>query len=318
MNNTNPNHIQFTPSEKDFFLNCVGEIMKVWASKSGQAGMNISVQNGIANPQLNFQLGSPGDPHLSPQPHPFQKPPRFKTPARKAKDRARAAAHQQAQLLNTSCSKSADSQSPSILPTNPSSFFANPDLHKPAPLLQAAPAAHHHHLHNQAAPAFHDSLADSAAHQQIGAVTASPPAASVSTQTHSAPALILPAAASAAQLDAAPAVLEELQTGTQVPIQPLSTQIQNTQAAPASPPPPKTTIPIRNINLLYDRADRITMAYACNHKIAYSNCQGQIEDKFWTTLKEKPLEYLTQNQVDEDKIRETYKSTARSLGVRLY
>ena len=80
MNTTNPNHIQFSPSEEAFFLNCVGELMKVWASKSGKAGMHISVQNGLADLQLNFQLGSPGDPHLSPQPPPFQKPPRFKTP----------------------------------------------------------------------------------------------------------------------------------------------------------------------------------------------------------------------------------------------
>ena len=167
--------------------------MKVWASKSGQAGMNISVQNGLANLQLNFQLGSPGDPHLSPQPHPFQKPPRFKTPARKAKDRARAAAHQQAQLLNSSCSKSADSSSPS--PSIPSANI----FHKPAPLLQAVPASHHPQ-HNQAVPAplqhqaapalpqlattsFHQPQAVSAAnHQQIEAVTASFRADSASEQ----------------------------------------------------------------------------------------------------------------------------------------
>ena len=43
------------------------------------------------------------------------------------------------------------------------------------------------------------------------------------------------------------------------------------------------------------------MAFACNHKIAYSNCQGEIEDEFWKILKEKPLEYLNQNKVDEEK-----------------
>jgi hypothetical protein len=98
MNTTTP--IPFNQTEEAFFLNCVGEVMKVWASKTGQATLNISVEKGMVDLQLGFKLGLPGDHHLPPQQYPSQTPPRYKTPARKTKDRARAAAHQ-AQLLRT-------------------------------------------------------------------------------------------------------------------------------------------------------------------------------------------------------------------------
>ena len=55
-----------------------------------------------------------------------------------------------------------------------------------------------------------------------------------------------------------------------------------------------------------------------NLKIAYSGCQREIEDKFWVTLEENPLEFIKDDKVDEIKMKETYKSTARSLGVRLW
>jgi hypothetical protein len=97
--NTNPSSIPFNQTEEAFFLSCVGEVIKVWASKSGQAKLNISEENGMADLQLSFKLGLPGDSHLPSYPN--QHPPKYKTPARKAKDRARAAAHQQAQLIRT-------------------------------------------------------------------------------------------------------------------------------------------------------------------------------------------------------------------------
>ena len=109
MNNCSPAPIPFSLTEEAFFLNCVGEVRKVWASKSGQAKLNIFAKKGIADLQLNFQLGPPEDYHLPHQPHHSQNPPRYKTPARLAKDRARAAAHQQAQLLRSSSTKSDDS-----------------------------------------------------------------------------------------------------------------------------------------------------------------------------------------------------------------
>ena len=50
------------------------------------------------------------------------------------------------------------------------------------------------------------------------------------------------------------------------------------------------------------------MGFTCNNKIAYSGCQGEIENSFWKTLKQKPLEYFIGEKLAEDKIRETYKA----------
>ena len=58
----------YNQTEEVFFLNCVGEVMKVWASKSGKAKVNILVENGLVDLQLGFKLGFPEDPHLSPPP----------------------------------------------------------------------------------------------------------------------------------------------------------------------------------------------------------------------------------------------------------
>ena len=55
-----------------------------------------------------------------------------------------------------------------------------------------------------------------------------------------------------------------------------------------------------------------------NLKIAYSGCQHKIEDKFYETLKKNPFEFIIEDKVDEIKMKETYKSSARSLGVRIW
>ena len=60
------------------------------------------------------------------------------------------------------------------------------------------------------------------------------------------------------------------------------------------------------------------MSFANNPKIAYSGCQGVIEYEFWTFLKETPLEFFKQDKLDDDRVYETYKSTARSQGVRIW
>ena len=60
------------------------------------------------------------------------------------------------------------------------------------------------------------------------------------------------------------------------------------------------------------------MSFANNGKIAYIDCQHEIEDKFWELVKKKPLDYCIEDKVDDDKVRETYKLTARSYGVRIY
>ena len=59
------------------------------------------------------------------------------------------------------------------------------------------------------------------------------------------------------------------------------------------------------------------MSFANNGKIAYSDYQHEIEDKFWELVKKEPLDYFIEDKVDDDKVRETYKSTARSYGVRI-
>ena len=59
------------------------------------------------------------------------------------------------------------------------------------------------------------------------------------------------------------------------------------------------------------------MSFANIGKIAYSDCQHEIEDKFWELVKKEPLDYFIEDKVDDDKVRESYKSTARSYGVRI-
>ena len=86
---------------------------------------------------------------------------------------------------------------------------------------------------------------------------------------------------------------------------------------------PKNPELIRKINRLHNIADRITISFANNGKIAYSDCQHEIEDKFWELVKKEPLDYFIEDKVDDDKVdddkfRETYKSRARSYGVRIY
>ena len=62
----------------------------------------------------------------------------------------------------------------------------------------------------------------------------------------------------------------------------------------------------------------MTMNYTMNHKIANSGCQGQIEDDFWEILRKNPLDFFIEDQIDDVKLKETYKSCARNLGVRIY
>ena len=73
----------------------------------------------------------------------------------------------------------------------------------------------------------------------------------------------------------------------------------------------------RKIKILFDKADKLTMNFTMNQKIAYSNCQREIEDK-WQIVKEKPFDFFINDKIDDDKLKEAYKSTARSLGVRIY
>ena len=47
MNTTS--RVQFNQTEEAFFLSCVDEVIQGWASQSGKANLNISVENGKAD-----------------------------------------------------------------------------------------------------------------------------------------------------------------------------------------------------------------------------------------------------------------------------
>ena len=311
MNTTNLSPIPFSQTEEAFFLSCVGEVMKVWASKSGQAKLNISVENGMADLQLAFKLGLPGDPHLPN--HPTHNP-RYKTPARKAKDRARAAAHQQAQQHRTNLNSNIQSQQVPLLGHQQQNGAA------PAPIQQQAPSA--------PSPPPQASPAAPQVQEQAAA-----PADVTKFKADSAPANI--AQAATASIHAAPALLQTnavtvpKKVSAAVPAPPpqeqLSQEAPPNLAVPASQTPRQAPVKIvqdqestRKMKILLDKADRITMNFTMNHKIAYSNCQHEIEDKFWQIVKEKPSDFFSNDKIDDDKLKEAYKFSARSLGVRIY
>ena len=208
--------------------------MKVWASTAGSADMNISVKDGMANLHLDFQLGFPGQAHLPPPPQDFQTTPRYKTPARKAKDRARAAAHQLAKPSQP-LSKSADPATPLKTPTLPFHRITNQSDFQIIPRtaqLEAVSAA----LLNQAAQ-HHPGTTDP--------VLPNFQAVRASSTFQAASVLTIKAAPASTALQAAPA-------STALQAAPASTAIQTTpasttfQAAPASlsiqtaPVPPQT------------------------------------------------------------------------------
>ena len=84
--------IPYSISEEAFLLSCVQEVIKVW-SINGQAYMSISMKDGHAVVNLGFQLGYPKHAHVPSQQQVQPQFSKYKSPARKEKDRARAAAH---------------------------------------------------------------------------------------------------------------------------------------------------------------------------------------------------------------------------------
>ena len=278
--------------------------------------------------QLGFKLGLPGAAHLAPnEPFPTHIPPRNKTPARKAKDKARAAAHQQQQLnLRESESVLSPTQDPHLqlhqqgaVPA-PVKQQAAPAVLKcsQVPLLQTAPVSEHHPqaavLAVKAAPA-----SDQHPQAAVPAVKADP--ASSSAQSSQAAPTSHSQAATAGPNHLDPALQDHL---TAVPAHPLPEQATHlaASAVPTSKSPvveaKKDPELVRKKNILINCADRITMSFANNRKIGYSGCQGQIEDEFWKILNKKPLDFFHEDKLDDDKVYKTYKSTARSLGVRIW
>ena len=107
--------VPFSLSEEAFLFRNVRDIVNVWSGGSGQARLNIFVNNGQAELQLTFRLGHPEASHL-PLPHtpvlqqnrrPVQHPPlRKKSQRRQARDNLRAAKFQAARRAATSSSSS--------------------------------------------------------------------------------------------------------------------------------------------------------------------------------------------------------------------
>ena len=85
----NRNIINFSMTEEAFLLSSLKEVVKVWGTGISNASFNFTVENGKGCLQLGFQLGLPHELHGHPQGHP-----RRKCPARRERDRKRAAAFQ--------------------------------------------------------------------------------------------------------------------------------------------------------------------------------------------------------------------------------
>ena len=93
-------------SEEAFLLSSLREVVNIWGRGTGQASFNLTVNEGVADLQLGFKLGMPGDAHLHhehPEPLHHQHAPeqeqvakkrRRKGPSRRQRDRARAAVFQ--------------------------------------------------------------------------------------------------------------------------------------------------------------------------------------------------------------------------------
>ena len=118
-------------TEEAFLLSSLKEVVNNRGRGAGQASFNLTVEDGVADLQLNFKLGLPTDAHLHHEhgQHPLhqhqeqvQKKKRCKGPARRDRDRARAAAFQACNQPETAASchqAAAASQSyedPVILP----------------------------------------------------------------------------------------------------------------------------------------------------------------------------------------------------------
>ena len=109
----------FSETEEAFLFKNLRNIINVWSGGSGQARINLFVNNGKAELQLNYRLGHPEVSHLPPQRHqhqPHVQPRRMKSQKRQARDNARAARYQAGKRAAISSSTAAtSSKSPSPL-----------------------------------------------------------------------------------------------------------------------------------------------------------------------------------------------------------
>ena len=62
----------------------------------------------------------------------------------------------------------------------------------------------------------------------------------------------------------------------------------------------------------------MTDNFSLNYKIANSGCQNEIQDDFWEIVEKNPAEFIIEDKVDESKLKETYKRSARNHGVKIW
>jgi hypothetical protein len=96
MSNNTPS---FTHKKRIFLLNKLDEVIKIWASGSGQGSFSFTVENGTSSLQYGLQLemqdvGGAEPAHVPHEPVAHGHRRRHRGPARKARDRQRAARHQ--------------------------------------------------------------------------------------------------------------------------------------------------------------------------------------------------------------------------------
>ena len=114
-------------NEEAFLLASLKEVVNIWSRGTGHANFNLTIQDGVADLKLRFQLGRPTDPHVlnqqcyqvQPQPHHADVPcehgwqhqrRRHKTAKQRERDRERAAKHQ------ASCQSAATAVPAVVLP----------------------------------------------------------------------------------------------------------------------------------------------------------------------------------------------------------
>ena len=140
---------QYKNTEEHFLLSSLSEFVKVWAC-GNQAFMNVKCESGRATLSLGFQLGAPQSPHnYFPHQNPFPYQVRQKGPARLARDRERAAKHQEkrnARTNNTTDPVASNPTQPNTTAdpaesTNPHSVSPPPVSQSKAPCPSAASPA---------------------------------------------------------------------------------------------------------------------------------------------------------------------------------
>ena len=159
MERATPTTSTFTLSEEAFLLSSLSEVVKVWARGSGQANFNLSIDDGVADLQLNFKLGHPTAAHIHQEHCEPVYPPHHQEgghlPNKRNRDCARAAQHQtRLRQLGLAAASNCDAADPvpdivlpfsgKLIQVKPTAPVATPPLSTPplvAPTKPSTPAA---------------------------------------------------------------------------------------------------------------------------------------------------------------------------------